>query len=446
MKLTTSLVPLLLACTSTLASADPSHASASLLVDAETAASRAVSTSPLAEAATHRVDAARSALTTAEHLSRPEIAVTAAVSQHSSVPELRAAIGGPGTAPRLLFPDIQTRVQTAVELDQPVWTGGAITAQTEAARHGVEAAEQRLEQAFAALRLAGRNAYWDAVAASASVDAATSHLRRARQLETDVRSLHTAGMAVAADLLAAEARVRAAEAALVGARTDHAAALATLRSRIGLDPSDPLTLADAQRALSPPEPAKLTTLIAEALERRSEPAALAARRDALEAHQRLEGAALQPAIHAQAAWQLARPNQAILPLEDRWNDSWSVGLAARWTVFDSHRTRSRIAETRAEAAAVEAEMAETQRQIRLEVEVAHLQLTGARESITAAAAAEAAARARVTAERDRLEAGMATVADLLDADSELADAQLDLVTARAHAWRAHAALDFAVGR
>jgi outer membrane protein len=362
------------------------------------------------------------------------------------VPELEVALGGPGSPPQVLFPDIQTRSRAAVELEQPIWTGGAIASRQHAARDSVRAGEHERERAVASLRLAGQTAYWNAVAAAAGVDATTAQLERANQLLRDAQALRDAGMAVRADLLAAEARVRAAEAATVAARTDSAEALATLRSQTGLPPGTPITLADAAAPAIPATPEPVSQLIETAVTQRSELQVLAARRDATAAEQQLAAAALKPSLHAMAQWRIARPNQAIMPLEDTFNDSWSVGVTARWTVLDGDRTRSRVATVRAEVAALEAELAEVERQIRLEVERAHLRLVGALESVTASEASRAAAVARVEAERDRLNAGMATVSDVLEADSELALAEREVVASHARAWLAAAALDRAVGR
>jgi outer membrane protein TolC len=64
----------------------------------------------------------------------------------------------------------------------------------------------------------------------------------------------------------------------------------------------------------------------------------------------------------------------------------------------------------------------------------------------AADAARAAAAAREAASRERFQAGVAIMADVLDAQSNLTAAETTQINARAAAWLAAATLDRVVGR
>jgi outer membrane protein len=147
-----------------------------------------------------------------------------------------------------------------------------------------------------------------------------------------------------------------------------------------------------------------------------------------------------------ARWDVARPNERFLPLEDAWNTSWSVGVVAGWRVFDGNRTGAEVAALDFERAALEADLGELERLIALDVHTARRDLEAAIAADAAATASVTAATAREADSRDRYVAGMATVSEVLDAQTELAEAELARARARSGAWVADAALRRAVGR
>lgn len=420
-------------------------ATETLRLDAETAVARALQVSDLVDAAEARIAGAEAGMASADAARLPIVEATATVARRNGVPELSAPLVGPGAPPVTLFPSIETVYSGTLGVAQPLYAGGAITAGRDASRFGLEAAIADRRGTISGLKFAARAGYWQAVAAAAAVEAAVAQELRAQRLLDDARALRAAGMAVEADVLAAEARVASARVAVIRARTAAADATSRLRSLLAVPAGDAIELADARTRAVPPTPAALGELTAAAVAR-PELAALDARISALESRERAVAAGRRPSLAVTGQWDLARPNSRYLPLEDAWNDSWSVGLVAGWTLFDGDRVRSEATATRAERDALRAEMAELDRRILLEVETARLELEASLEAVPAADAARLAADARERASDERYAAGMAAIQELLDAQAELADAELALVRARSSAWVADAGLRRAVGR
>lgn len=413
--------------------------------DEDEAVRRILATSPLGEVSRHRVAAAVATRDAADAARLPRFAAAASTAHRSSVPEFAAPLGGPTQPGVVLFPDIRTVATLTLEASQPLYTGGAVTAHREAAQAELAAAEKSTAQVRLELRLAARVAYWQAVAGLGGVTVATHHLQRASSLAEDVRAARRVGLAAEADLLAAEAAVAAASLAAV--RADRAAgdALAELRSLLGLPTGAVVHLADTAPPAPPPPPAELETLQALARQQRPELEALRARAAALAARAQATRAGARPTVSAQAAWELARPNPRFLPLTDRWNDSWSVGLAGRWTLWDGGRVGAAAASLEAESQAVHAELAERERRVALEVEQARAGVVAELAAITAAEVSRAAAAAHLQATRDRHAAGLATTTDVLDAQAQLATAEGERLLAAVAARLAVARLERAVG-
>lgn len=417
-----------------------------LHLDAETAAQLAIDASPQVAAADARRSGAQFALESADAARMPIVTASAAVSQRSAVPEFSAPISGPGNPPQVIFPNIETTYLGDLSLTQPLYTGGAISAGREAARHDLAAADHSRGATVVDLRYQARTAYWQAVAADAALHSAEAQEARARRLHEDARAMRAAGMAVDADVLGAEARAQGAQVDVVRARADREDALASLRSLLGLAPDAAVDLADSETRSVPAGPAPLDALTREAMENRPDLQAAAAHVAALEARARAVDASRKPSVGLAAAWDLARPNQRYLPLEDEWNDSWSVGVMATWTLFDGDRVRSNAAAFRAERDATADDRAELVRQVLLAVESARLWMQAALDAVPAADASRKAAEAREQASRERYAAGLAPIQEMLDAQADLADAELEQIRTRAGAWIAEAGLDRAVGR
>ena len=415
-------------------------------VDAEAAAARAVQVSDAALAAVARSDGARASLDAAGSGRYPSLAAFASVSQRSAVPEFLAKVEGPLQPPIVLYPNIETAYSAALQARQVLYAGGAVDAGREASRHELDGSEAARRRVAADLALAGRLAYWEAVRAEATLDAASASEQRALRLQSDTQALLDAGMAVKADILAAQSRLATAHVVVVRAQTRRLDAFSQLRSLLHVDAGDSLELADRIVIPLPPAPAPLEELQAEAISRRPELAAAAAQLAALAARERLASAPARPSVALDAQWDLSRPNIRYFPLSDEWNDSWSVGVSAGWKLFDGGRSRADARAAQAAQRAVTAERAELARGVTLEVEIVRQDLLAARATVDAADAARAAAEERERASRERLDAGLAPMVEILDAQSELAAAEQQQIDVRASAWIAAARLTRATGR
>ncbi len=426
--------------------AAPIPARSQTLLDADGAARLAIEASTLTAAAAHRLEATEFAVKAADGARLPVISVNAAVARQNGVPEFAVPSSQPGQPPLVLYPNIENTYSADLTLNQPIYTGGAISANRDAARMDESAATW--SQSLTALELgyAARMEYWSAVGASAGVAVAEAQLKRTRRLLDDARALREAGMAVNADVFAAEARVAAAEVDVIRMHNGEEQALARLRSLLGMDDAEAIALADASTDRVPSHPPSLTALQHQAIDGRPELKMTDARIAGLGARARAVDAARLPAVGATGQYLVARPNQRYFPLVDDANDSWRVGVAASWKVFDGSQTRARAAGVEAEQRALQQDRAEMERKIRLEVETTRLELESALKAVGAADASATASAAWEEASSERYAAGLALLSELLDAQADLTAAEAAQVRTRVAAWMADATLHRAIGR
>ncbi len=415
-------------------------------LNADAAAARAAAVSDVAAATGERLAAAQETVKAADAGMLPSVSVGAAVARRSSVPEFVLPLTLPGLPPLVLAPDITTTYGTSLLLKQALYSGGAINGLRRATRREGEASTAVRDQTLAEVRLAAKQAYWEAVRTAASIDVARAQEQRSGRLLEDTRALFGAGMAVNADVLAAKERVASARVGVIAAETAAANSLAALRSLLHIEPGDVVELADSLASPLPVVPGSAEELQRQALAARPELTASAAQIAALRAREEIAKSPSRPAVAAVAEWDYNRPNQRYFPQADQWKESWSVGLLASWTVFDGGRSRADTATSEFLQRAASRDRDDLERRILLEVENDRRNLEGALATVAAADASRAAADEREVAARERHAAGLAAMVEILDAQAQLASAEQQQVNARASCWVAAAVLARAIGQ
>jgi outer membrane protein len=415
-------------------------------LDAQAAAARAVGVSHVAAAADARLAATNETVKAADAATLPSFALGASLYQRSSVPEFAAPINGPLQPPVVLNPDITTTYWTSLRLQQTVYSGGAITGQREATRHDAQASAGYRSITVADVRLSAQIFYWEAVRAAASVVVARAQEERARRLLDDTKALFDAGMAVRGDVLAAEERIASAHVQLIVAQTQADNSLAQLRSLLQIEPLDTVELSDSLAGPLPSPPATEEELQGQALARRPEFAASAAQIAALRSRQKVTSAPVLPSVGAVAQLDYSLPNLRYFPQQDQWNETWSVGLLASWTLFDGGKARADTATVQFSERAALQDRDELTRRILVEVQNDRRNLESALAAVLAADAARAAGIEREKEAQERHAAGLVSMVDVLDAQAQLASADQQQVNARAASWIAASLLARATGQ
>jgi outer membrane protein len=387
--------------------------------------------------------AAEAALRGARAERMPSLGVSAGYDRRSNVPEF--VIGIPGQGALTVYPNLPHQGYARAELGLPVYTGGRLEGEIEAAGHGRDAAREDRGAGQDDLVLEVQAAYWELVSQRAAervlregIAAYDAHLK-----ETSDR--YDTGLAARNDVLAVQVERDRAELARLSAENAAEVANADLLRLLDLDPA---TRLEPTEPLAAPPLLEETpaVLVAEALERRSELLALRSRAAAADARVKTARAARLPQASLHASYDYANPNLRIFPPESEWNDTWMVGVSVAVNVFDGGRASAATAGARAEAEAERRQIEEAERRTRLEVTARLLDVRTARASLEVAARNVEAARENVRVSQDRYRAGVSPSSDLLDAESALLNAGLDETLALSRVRVARARLDRAVGR
>jgi outer membrane protein TolC len=355
------------------------------------------------------------------------------------------AVAQLGRPVQVIYPDEPDNYRTRLDLQWPIYTAGRVEALERAARAEREATGEDLAAARADLRLEITRAFWALVTARETEQVLERSLASIDAHVRDLRNRLDLGLIPPNEVLSAEAQQARERLLAIEASNARGVAEADLRRLLGIEgagriePKGALD-APARQAASP------QTLIDEARGNRPERRALEDRADAALARVDAAAAGMRPQVSVVAGYDYARPNPRIFPRVGEWNDSWDLSVNATWSLWDGGRTRAERAEAAALASAVRARVGDFDRQLAFEVTERSLDLDSSRAAIDVA---NAGVRAAVEARRvvgDRFTAGVATSTEVLDAQTDLIQAELSLTRALANVRLAEARLERAIGR
>ena len=350
------------------------------------------------------------------------------------------ALSLPGQPLRVLYPDVPDNYRARLDLQWPIYTGGRLEALERAAVAERTAAGFDVAAARADLRLEATRAFFALVSARHTEQVVRRAIGSADAHLSELRSRLDQGLIPPNEVRSAEAQRTHQVLLSIEAANLRAIAEADLRRVMG-EPSSrpvepvatlehqPTTDAVRRRAGLRPEQQAMTTRIVAAREREA-----------------AVDASGKPQLSAAAGYEYARPNLRIFPKTDEWRDSWDVALNVTWAVWDGGRRRAETAQAVADTRALVARSADMARDFAFEAEERRLQLESAEAAIPAA---DEGVRAAAEARRvlgERFAAGVATTAEVLDAEMVLLRAELDRTRALANVHLAAARLERALGR
>jgi outer membrane protein TolC len=413
-------------------------------------ARRAVRTSPEDRSRKADIETAESEIERTRVDYYPRVTLTARYTRLSPItpPEIRLP-AGPGLSFPVILDQYLTQAGVTVPLSDYLLR---IRQSHDAAVSAREAAELNAVAARRAVAAQAKLAYYGwararlgEIVTEQSIEQATHHLNFAR-------AARDAGRAPTADVLRAESLVAAAE--LANARMRNAALLGEARLRtimhdspargaaastapapyeIGEDLFGPLDAADAGEGEALYREAVRTRPELQALERTE--SSLRSQRDAVQAR-------ALPRLDAFGNAYLANPSPRVFPQTDEWRATWDVGVQLSWSPNDFGSTGPTQHALDARRKRLDADRAALSDSIASAV----LSWREARSSAETADRGLVASEEGYRVRRELFDLGRGTSVELIDAESDVLRARLEMIQARIDARVAQVRLEHAVGR
>ena len=337
----------------------------------------------------------------------PSLTANAGYTRFDTAPQLDIAAGGLALqAP--IFPD-ETYASCSVQLKVPLYTGGRISAQIGAAHQEALGADVSEAAARSSLRLGIARAYVDVLRSRRLLEAAESSVASLTAHASDVKLMVDRELVTRSDLLAAQVAMANAEQLRVQTDNNVALAYAAYNRMLGepidrtpmLDDALPVERQLGERALE--------ELTREAVQSRSELAALAARAESLSLQSEAQRALLLPQLALSGGYDYFE-NEIL----DRQGFG-SVGIGVSWNVFDGGVVKNRAAALERAGRAARHRLDDLRTQVQLEVRQAWLDVRAAQARIVASREAKSLAEENLRMTRELYGGGLGTNTQVLDA-------------------------------
>ena len=320
--------------------------------------------------------------------------------------------------------DAQTSNSLSASARLPLYSGGANEANIASAEIGTRTARLTTERAREDLKYEVTAAYWDAVEASKKIEVQRDTVNKYDAHLKNVTALYEAGAQAKIDVLRSSVELSNARQELVRAENTYAVSLATLRNLLNIDRTEELTLTtevayqpfdtSVDNCISYAHRSRLDLIAARAKLRQRELSVESAR------------AGKKPTVSLTLGTGLSSQFQ---PRHDTSTDvSASVGVS--WNIFDSGVTRGAIEEAEAERDIALLNVKKEEESIDLNLRKAYLNMREAEQRFTATGDAVRQAREDYHIANERYRAGEGILLDIIDAQTALAAAETNAISAR----------------
>lgn len=265
--------------------------------------------------------------------------------------------------------------------------------------------------------------YFDSQAAAAEVEAAQSRITTSETLEKLARDQHAQGLANGVDVVRAQVQLARDRQTLLVARDAYHTSLLALAHYLGLSPGVPMELAEPMK-FHPLQPVQPEQALATALQTRSDYAALAKQHDSLEEQIKASRARYYPTLSVSANYgAIGRPSGSAA-------GTGAVQGTLSVTVFDRDRAGEKT-ELESQLKRLSAQTDDLKLEIEQEIRKALLDIESTENQVAVTDDAVHLAERELTLAEDRFRNGVTDNIEVVTAQTSLAGAQDDHITALA---------------
>ncbi len=337
-----------------------------------------------------------------------------------------------------------TTLQGSVRVDYNLITGGSRSASIRAAELQQQVSALTVEVQQEQIRLTTATAYYALQEAGEQIRINQSFVNEAERNLRDSELRQEVGVGTRFDVLRADVQLANALQSLTQSRFDQDIARRDIARLLNLPPTAGLTATPVAKAEIWPLDLEQSILLA--FQNRAELEQQLLQAGINEEQRKIALATIRPQVGLFASYGLQTTLASDNSLVDtgELDDSTAFGATFSWRLFDGGATRSAARQQEIQSEISEEQFSESLDQVRFDVEQSFFNLQANEENISTSQVAVSQAEEALSLANLRLQAGVGTQLDVLTAQSELTQAQVNNVTAILGYNRALAALQRAV--
>lgn len=347
-------------------------------------------------------------------------------------------------APVVIQEPVLNTYSVKLSLQQPLFTGFRLSSLKSAAELNREAAKTEFskgknEEAFKII-----NAYWNFYRAKKMVELFDENLTALKAHLNDTREFVGRGLATRNDLLKIEVQYSSVELQKIEAENNYKIAQGVLNKILGYPVTNDMEII-AEQIIPEKYNFSFDALLNTAKNNRPELQTLNFRIDAGEENINAASSNWFPSLFLVSNFYYSRPNQRIFPLQDKFNDTWDVGVALSWDIWNWGYNSAKTEQAEQNVVQLKSALQQVKEAIEMEVYNNFLAVNAALDKVelNKKAVEQSEENYRITDEKYKVQ--LAASADLIDAEVSYLQAQTYLINSLVEFELAKVKLEKSIG-
>lgn len=328
---------------------------------------------------------------------------------------------------------------------QPLFTGFRLAGNVNLNEELSKATTEEYNKDKSELMFNIKNSYWGVFKAIQFKKVMDETVEQIKAHVEDAKNLEKAGMLTRNDILKIEVQLSNAIYQQLEAENAVKLTMTALNNVMGIPLNTQIEIASDVN-LNQYKSDELSKLVDAAINNRPEIKAADSRVKASEAGVTLAKSSWYPQLSLYANYYYSKPNQRILPTQNRFDGTWDAGINLSMNVWDWLTTKHQTDQAEAQLAQAVDGMGLIKDGITLEVTQNYLSLTQTNKKIEIAKLIVSQAEENMRVTSQKFKNGLATSSDLIDAETALISAKTNFTTSIVDHELAKAKLEKSLGK
>ncbi|MGB8318542.1 MAG: TolC family protein [Ignavibacteriaceae bacterium] len=347
--------------------------------------------------------------------------------------------------PIQISPVILNNYNLKLTLQQPLFTGFRLWSLKGAAENNYESSNYEYKKKLNDVAFNIQNAFWNYYKAMQIKKVIEENLRLTQNHLDDTKNFMKSGLATRNDILKLEVQYSNTKLQLIESENNIDIARSNLNKLLGL-PLVEKTEIDAGDIDTSFTKYNLSGLIEQSKENRSDLKSLEYRVKASDNGITAAKGGWYPSIYLIGDYFYSKPNQRIIPAENKFKDTWDIGVTLQWDLWNWGYTSSKSTEAEEQKTQIETSLSQLKDAVELEVYQTFLTYKKAMDKINVSRQSVEQSEENYRSTQDKYNQQIATSTDLIDAEASLLMAKTNLTTALVDYQLAKVKLMKAIGK
>ncbi len=343
-----------------------------------------------------------------------------------------------------ISPSILDNYNMKVTLQQPIFTGFKLSSSSNIAEYNYKATQEQYNRDEQELIYNIKNAYWNLFKAKKVKEVTDQNVEQIKAHLTNIQNFYEQGLSTRNDLLKVQVQLSESELRQIDAKNAVKLAKINLYNIIGIPLNANSQIPDSID-IKTKEVNDLDDYIEKAMTNRPELKAMQYNIKAGEAGVTLAESNWYPQIYLGGNYYYSKPNQRIFPAENKFKDTWDVGVSVSVDLWNWGATVDKTDQAEAQLEQAKDSYKIIKDNVVLEVNSNYLNLVQSKDKIAVADESVRQAQENYRVTDETFKKGLALNSDLLDSEVALLQSNTNYIQALVDYELAKAQLEKSIG-